>query len=124
MKKPASSPYKDCIQELISLANEDNCKQEQTQYVEQMIETCLKLVKGNFGIDQLKLINRALKELRYAYNIFNKSIGARRISIFGSARTEPTHPDYQVDSDLICSVCKSKYKIKVNRRAFFKFVLN
>ena len=100
MKNPSSSPYKDSIQELISLASEDTHVQEHTQYVEQMIETCLKLVKGDFGIDQLKLINRALKELRYAYNIFNKSKGARRISIFGSARTEPTHPDYLAAENL------------------------
>lgn len=29
---------------------------------------------------------------------------------------QSTHPDYQVDSDLICSVCKSKYKIKGQSR--------
>lgn len=62
--------------------------------VTQMIQTSLRLMKEKHSMWQLKLINRALKEMRYAYNIFNQYPDARCISIFGSARTPEGHRDY------------------------------
>lgn len=66
--------------------------------IEQMIYTSLKLLKDGHDAGQLKLINRSLKEMRYAYRVFNAYKGARRISIFGSARTPEDHADYKAAS--------------------------
>lgn len=60
----------------------------------QMIQTTLKLVADNHDLGQMKLISRSLREMRYAYRIFSKYPNIRRVSIFGSARTAETHPDY------------------------------
>ena len=60
----------------------------------QMIENCLKLIRDKHTTPQLKLIMRAMKEMRYAYRIFNQYPGTKRLSIFGSARTPEDHPDY------------------------------
>ncbi len=60
----------------------------------EMMQTALKLLFEGHDIGQLKLINRCLKEMRYAYRIFNDYPNARCISVFGSARTPETHPDY------------------------------
>lgn len=65
------------------------------ELVTQMIQTSLKLMIEGHDTGQLKLITRALKEMRHAYRVFNKYGGTRRISIFGSARTPEEHPDYQ-----------------------------
>lgn len=62
--------------------------------IRQLIETCLKMSSGSHDMGQLKLMTRAFKEMRYAYSIFNKYPGRRRISIFGSARTAEDHADY------------------------------
>ncbi len=64
------------------------------ELVRQMIETSLKLMVGGHDTGQLKLVSRALKEMRYAYRIFNEYKGKYNISIFGSARTPEGHPDY------------------------------
>lgn len=61
----------------------------------QMIETSIKMMKDSHDLGQMKLIARALKEMRYAYRIFSKYPSIRRISIFGSARTPEGHPDYR-----------------------------
>jgi uncharacterized protein (TIGR00730 family) len=45
-------------------------------------------------------MTRAMKEMRYAYRIFNQYTGTKRISIFGSARTPENHPDYQAAKEL------------------------
>lgn len=60
----------------------------------QMMQSCLKMISDEHTTGQLKLINRALKEMRYAYRIFNQYTESKRLSIFGSARTPETHPDY------------------------------
>lgn len=60
----------------------------------QMIQTSLRLLQDKHDIGQMKLITRSLKEMRYAYNIFNRYAGVQRITIFGSARTPEDHPDY------------------------------
>lgn len=62
--------------------------------IAQQIQTSLKLMTEGHNTGQLKLITRALKEMRYAYRIFNEYTGGMRISIFGSARTPEDHPDY------------------------------
>ena len=60
----------------------------------QMIQTCLKLIPDGHDTGQLKLTNSALKEMRYAYRVFNRYRGRRKVSIFGSARTPSDHGDY------------------------------
>lgn len=63
--------------------------------ISQMIQTSLKFLRDKHDTGQLKLVSRALKEMRYAYNIFNIHVKNRCVSIFGSARTPEKHPDYQ-----------------------------
>jgi len=60
----------------------------------QMMRNTLKLARENHAIGQLKLMSRTMKEMRYAYRIFNQYKDGRCISIFGSARTPEHHPDY------------------------------
>ena len=62
--------------------------------IAELIETSLKLIAEGHDTGQLKLINSAVKEMRYAYRVFNRYQGTRKISIFGSARTPEDHPDY------------------------------
>jgi uncharacterized protein (TIGR00730 family) len=62
--------------------------------ITQLIETGLKLIPDGHDTGQVKLLTSALKEMRYAYRVFNKYRGIPKITIFGSARTPPTHPDY------------------------------
>ncbi len=63
-------------------------------FVGEMVQTALKFLKDGADTGQLKLVTAALKEMRYAYRVFNRYRGTRKISIFGSARTPETHPDY------------------------------
>ncbi|MDP6692834.1 MAG: LOG family protein, partial [Phycisphaerales bacterium] len=64
------------------------------EMVAQMVETCLKMVKEGHDSGQVKLVTHAIKEMRYAYQIFNRYRGTRKVSIYGSARTPEDHPDY------------------------------
>jgi uncharacterized protein (TIGR00730 family) len=47
----------------------------------------------------LKLVNSALKELRYSFFVFEPYRGIPKVSIFGSARIRPDEPAYAVARD-------------------------
>lgn len=81
------------IQQLIISSGGDP-ESFQGDLVAQLIQTSLKLISDGHDLGQLKLITRAIKEMRYAYRIFNQNPGRSRVSIFGSARTPEDHFDY------------------------------
>ncbi|MBA3603091.1 MAG: LOG family protein [Parachlamydiaceae bacterium] len=83
----------DTIQQLVSECDND-ASDFAKELITQMIQNSLKLLQGNHDIGQLKLISRSMKEMRYAYQVFNHYKNKRCISIFGSARTPEIHPDY------------------------------
>ncbi len=47
------------------------------------------------GVD-LKIMNTTLKEMRYTSKVFSAYPDRKKITIFGSARTAPDHPVYQL----------------------------
>src|SRR5512140_967446 len=60
----------------------------------EMMVTVCRLAKDGTGRGELKLLSRALKELRYAFKIFAPYSQIRKVSIFGSSRTPVGHPEY------------------------------
>ena len=72
---------------------------EARELVAEIMLSGLKLVADGADTGQLKLVRTSLKEMRHAYRIFNPYRGTRKISIFGSARTPPSDPDYALARD-------------------------
>jgi uncharacterized protein (TIGR00730 family) len=66
----------------------------EARLIGEMIYTCCNLHYDEHNTGQLKLINHSLRELRYAFKVFNQYPTEQRLSIFGSARTPDDHPDY------------------------------
>ena len=60
-----------------------------------MIETSLRLLRDGTSIGDLKILNAALRELRYAFKVFAPYRGVRKVTVFGSARTPPEDPAYR-----------------------------
>lgn len=63
--------------------------------VREMIATALKMGQDCLSVGDMKLYSRALKEMRRASLIFGPYEEERKISIFGSARTKPSEPEFQ-----------------------------
>lgn len=60
----------------------------------EMMVTLTRLAADGCGRGELKILNRALKELRYAFKVFAPYSEIPKVSIFGSSRTDPNHPQY------------------------------
>jgi uncharacterized protein (TIGR00730 family) len=63
--------------------------------VGEIIDNSLKLLRDRTNRGDIKLINKSLKELRYALKVFAPYRDVRKVSIFGSARTLESHSDYE-----------------------------
>ncbi len=70
-----------------------------TDLIEEMVVTSLKLLRDDADRGDVKLANTALKEMRYPFRIFSTFKDVRKVSIFGSARTKPDEPDYKMAAD-------------------------
>ena len=62
--------------------------------VAELVMNALKVGRENTAVADLKLINRALREMRRANKIFEAYRHVRKVSVFGSARTKPDEPAY------------------------------
>jgi uncharacterized protein (TIGR00730 family) len=60
----------------------------------EMMVTVCRLAADETRRGELKLVSRALKELRYAFKVFAPYSEVRKVSIFGSSRTSVDHPDW------------------------------
>ena len=63
--------------------------------VADIIENALKMLGDVQDTGDVRVIQTAVRELRYAFRIFAPYAGKRKVSIFGSARTGPAKPEYQ-----------------------------
>jgi uncharacterized protein (TIGR00730 family) len=64
------------------------------EFLEDMLVTICRLAGDGTGRGELKILGKALAELRYAFKIFAPYGQVRKVSMFGSARTPMDHPDY------------------------------
>ena len=65
----------------------------------EMIITAIRVSRGPVTMGDFKLMNRSLKEMRTANEVFHPYTGYRKVTVFGSARTKTTEPEYQAAVD-------------------------
>jgi len=70
-----------------------------SRLVEEIKETADKFARDHATRGDLKLVSRALRELRYAFKVFTPYRRDRKVTVFGSARTGPDDPAYQAALD-------------------------
>src|SRR6266850_2850689 len=68
--------------------------------IAEMIRTIVKLAGDGTSRGDLKILNRALKELRHAFKVFAPYGAVRKVSIFGSTHIQETDPYYHLAKQL------------------------
>jgi uncharacterized protein (TIGR00730 family) len=64
------------------------------EYARQMVVTALRFLRDDPADGDFKLVNAAMKELRHALRVFAPYESFRKVSVFGSSRTQPGAPDW------------------------------
>lgn len=83
------------LSDLITTISGVDEKQYEHRLVQDLMTAALKLLPDGRDTGELKLMAAAVKELRYAYRVFGQYPDIKKVTIFGSARTPETHPDYK-----------------------------
>jgi hypothetical protein len=69
-----------------------------TALLKEMVGSVVKLRDLDTDVLDVKILHRALKELRYAFRVFRQYRDVRKVSIFGSARIRAEDPNYKLAS--------------------------
>src|SRR3954469_20914836 len=81
------------------------------ELIEEMIITALKMARDEMTVADLKLINRSLKELRYAAKVFAPYSAFRKVAVFGSARIPPEAPEFKVAEAFARRMVEENYMV-------------
>lgn len=77
----------------------DDLPAPDAELAREIVITALKLSREQVSRLDRKIVNTALKEMRHAFRVFAPYKGIRKVTIFGSARTEKGDPEYKVTVD-------------------------
>ena len=78
-KSPRIRRRKSLLTELLPRLQTDGKLHGEEQFVREMVETCLKLLRDQTRLADVKLLNAALRELRYAFKVFAPYAGVRKV---------------------------------------------
>ena len=95
------------IQELLDSLSD----YEHKDLLREVLVTVVKLAEQDTGRGDLKILRTAVKELRHAFRVFDGYRGIPKVSIFGSARTSPEHPNYRMAADFAREIVRQGWMV-------------
>ena len=95
-ERPASDPeLRRRIQELIDYKGGGH----NADLVTDIVESALKILKDVESRGDVRVISTAVRELRYAFRLFEPYKGIPKVTMFGSARLSPSTREYEIAVD-------------------------
>ncbi len=101
------APFDQRVRELVK----DWGANKTPELIEELIVTALKMARDEMSVADLKLMNRSLKEMRYAAKVFAPYAQFRKVVVFGSARLSPESPESKVAEEFAHKMAAQKYMI-------------
>jgi len=77
----------------------------------ELVVSALRLARDHADRGDLKIANAALKEMRHSFHVFAPYRSARKVAIFGSARTLPDDPLYLHARDLAAALAAQDWMV-------------
>ena len=79
--------------------------------VQEIVTSALRMSREHADRGDLKIASAALKEMRYAFNVFEPYRNQRKASIFGSARTAIDHPLYDQARKMAAELVRNDWMV-------------
>jgi uncharacterized protein (TIGR00730 family) len=83
----------------------------QADLLKDMMETVFRYAEDNAPVNELKLVSRSMREMRYAGTVFRKYADRRKVAVFGSARTKADEPDFQLAREFARRIVEENFMI-------------
>ena len=109
--RPRPRRRRDVLAELLPRILDGGKLDKEAAFVREMVETALRLLRDGSGTGDLKILNAALRELRYAFKVFAPYRQLRKVSCFGSARTPSTAPTYRTAREFAHQIAEHGYMV-------------
>jgi uncharacterized protein (TIGR00730 family) len=100
-------PFDERVRQLVA----DWGAEKSPELIEELIVTALKMARDKMGTGDLKLMNRSLKEMRFAAKIFSAYRQFRKVCVFGSARTAPSAAEFIVAEEFAREMVAQNYMV-------------
>lgn len=86
-------------------------KTENNDLYRDMIVSIFRMIDDGTDRGDVKIVNTALRELRYGFKVFSRYKDVKKISIFGSARTAPEDPAYKMATEFACRLVEEGFMV-------------
>ena len=107
----SSSSFSKYRKELINFLQQESPQGIDDQILQEMLSTVARLRDTEVELIDLKILGTVLKELRYAFSVFQKYRGIPKVAVFGSARLPRTHVDYQLAQEFGRQIVKKGWMV-------------
>ena len=106
-------PYSTGNEELDRLIEEfiGELPERDKKLAHEIVTTSLKLAREQINTLDRKIVNSTLKELRHAFRVFQPYKGTRKVTIFGSARTQKGDEEYVAARDFSAEIAKRGWMV-------------
>jgi len=84
----------------------------QRRSIERSIVTLLEIARTSRDIDEWRLISGALADIRDGFRVFAPHRQTRKVTVFGSARTNPEEPSYQLARELAVEAVRRGFEVR------------
>ncbi len=88
-----------------------NTSRAQRRLYQSMLHTVTTLATDGTEVIDLKVADSALAEMAEAFRVFQPYRRMKKVTIFGSARTQPDHPAYQCTRELAAAVAAADWMV-------------
>ncbi len=84
---------------------------ENRDLLREIVVTAAKLAEQGAGRGDVKILRTSIKELRYAFKVFQRYRGVPKVTVFGSARSRPEDPEYQTAMEFSRRIADKGYMV-------------
>ncbi len=89
----------------------DGTSTSQARLYRSMLQTVTSLAADHTEVIDLKVADTALAEMAEAFQVFRPFRRRMKVTIFGSARTQPDHPAYRCTRDLAAAMADADWMV-------------
>jgi uncharacterized protein (TIGR00730 family) len=98
-------------QAFTALAEGTSLSPAQSRELQAMLGSLAGLAREGTSVGDLKIVKTALAEMAEAFRVFRPYRSVRKITMFGSARTEPDDPVYILARDLAAKLAEADWMV-------------
>ncbi len=110
-EQEAGSGRTEAVDRLMEVLLPPDASSSQRRLYRSMLDTVATLAAAGTEVIDLKVADSALAEMAEAFAVFRPFRKERKVTIFGSARTEPDHPAYHSTRELAATMAGADWMV-------------